>query len=226
MSATDTREQGPRGGWARIKHFCCMLIPSLEDIRVHQPIVPPLVAGWIFALVSAVSIRPLLLSSVPAEQAGVAKGMEVLLWAIALAAPLIQLFKAGLLTALGWAVLVLVSSSRRIRPLFSVLLYGEAILAMQGVLLAVVLHFTTGGSVSSPQDLQVSLGPAAFVPPSRPVLMAVAQCLSVFHLVWFAFLLVALRRCDTPEPRPSAALAFFFWGVVIAFAAARSWIAP
>ena len=225
MTVADGRERGRSGAALRVKYFFNMLVPSLDDIREHQPVVPPLVIGWVFVLISTVSLRPLMLSSLSGDQAALAQGMEVLMWLLALAAPLIQLLKAGVFAALGWAVLVLANSSRRIRPIFSVLLYGEAILAAQGVLLALFLHYTTGGSVASPDELQVSLGLAAFVPASQPFLYAVAQGLSVVHLLWFAFLVMALGRCDGPERRPSLALACFFWGVTLSLAAARTWIA-
>ena len=225
MSDTTVGGRRSRSATAGVKHFLGMLVPSLEDIREHRPILPPLVAGWILALVSAVSLRPLVLGSLPAEQAGYARGVEALLWILALLAPLIQLLKAGLLTAVGWAVLVLTNADRRIRPILSVLLYGEAILAMQGVLLALFLHFTTGGSVSSPEEFQVSLGLAAFVPPSRPMLLAVAQNLSVVHLAWFWFLLVALRKSVGLGPREAVGLACFFWGALLALAATRSLVA-
>ena len=225
MTVADRRAWGRSGAVAKVEYFFNMLVPGLDDIREHQPIVPPLVVGWVFVLISTVSLRPLMLSSLQGDQAALAQGMEVLMWMLALAAPLIQLLKAGLFAALAWAVLVLANSSRRIRPIFSVLLYGEAILAAQGVLLALFLHYTTGGSVASPDELQVSLGLAAFVPASRPVLHAVAQGFSVVHLLWFTFLVMALGRCDGPARRPSLALACFFWGVTLSFAAAHAWIA-
>lgn len=209
---------------ARLRHFVNMLIPSLDDIRVHRPIVPPLVVGWVFSLAAAFSLRPLLQSLMGDQGPEITRGMTFVVWFLALIAPVVQLLKAGLLTVLGWTVLVLTNSERRIRPIFSVLLYGEAILAAQGVLLALYLHLTTGGSVASPGDLQVSLGLAAFVPAMNPLLLAVAQVFSIGHFCWFAFLVMALRRCDGPEVRPSLGLALFFWGMTMAFSAARAWV--
>ena len=217
-------EERTRRLLARLRHFLNMLIPSLDDIRVHRPIVPPLVVGWVFSLAAAFSLRPLLQSLMGEQGAEVTRAMMFMVWLLALIAPVVQLLKAGLLTALGWAVLVLTNSERRIRPILSVLLYGEAILAAQGVLLALYLHLTTGGSVASPTDLQVSLGLAAFVPATSPFLLAVAQVLSIGHVCWFAFLVMALRRCDGPEVRPALGLALFFWGVTMAFSAARAWV--
>lgn len=223
-----TKGSGAGGGMTRfmalLKHFLNMLIPSLDGIREHRPIVPPLVVGWVFSLVAAYSMRPLVWTAMEGQDPEVARGMIFLLGVVALVAPLIHLVKASLLTTVGWAVLVLTNSERRIRPILSVLLYGEAILAAQGVLIALYLHLTTGGSVASPADLQVFPGLAAFVPATSPVLVAIAQVFSIGHVCWFAFLVMALRRCEAPEPRPSLGLAVFFWGVTVAFSAARAWV--
>lgn len=224
MSGREGTGGGGRRTLAALRHFLNMLVPSLDDIREHRPIVPPLVIGWVFSLVAAFSLRPLLLSAMASQGAEVAQGTLLVLGIVAVMAPLVHLLKAGLLIALGWAVLVLTNSRRRIRPILSVLLYGEAILAAQGVLQALYLHLATGGSPTSPMDLQASLGLAAFVPATSPGLLAVAQSFSVGHFLWFGFLVIALRRCDGPEPRPSFGLALFFWGVMVAFSAARAWV--
>lgn len=209
---------------AMLKHFLNMLIPSLDDIREHSPIVPPLVVAWVFSLAAAYSMRPLVWTAMEGQEPDVVRGVVFLLGVVALVAPLIHLLKASLLTALGWAVLVLTNSERRIRPILSVLLYGEAVLAAQGVLLALYLHLTTGGNVASPAELQVYPGLAAFVPATRPLLLTIAQAFSIGHFFWFAFLAMALRRCDGPEVRPALGLALFFWGVTVVFSAARAWV--
>lgn len=224
MNGRDGTGASGRRILAALRHFLDMLVPSLDDIREHRPIVPPLVIGWAFSLVAAFSLRPLVLSAMASQGAEVAQGTLLVLGIVALMAPLVHLLKAGLLVALGWAVLVLANSQRRIRPMLSVLLYGEAILAAQGVLQALYLHYATGGSPTSPADLQASLGLAAFVPATSPGLLAVAQSFSVGHFLWFGFLVIALRRCDGPELRPSFGLALFFWGVMVAFSAARAWV--
>lgn len=224
MSGRDGAGGRVRRILAALRHFLNMLVPSLDDIREYEPIAPPLVIGWVFSLVAAFSLRPLVLSATATQGPEIAQGTLLVLGVVAVIAPLIHLLKAGLLIALGWAVLVLANSKRRIRPMLSVLLYGEAILAAQGVLQALYLHLATGGAPMSPADLQANLGLAALVPATSPGLLAVAQSLSVGHFLWFGFLVIALRRCDGPEPRPSLGLALFFWGVMVAFSAARAWV--
>ncbi len=210
---------------ARVKRFFTLLVPSLGDIRRFEPVLPPLMVGWTFSLVAAFASRPLVLGAIRGQQPGAAATIETMLLFAALAAPLIMLLKAALLTALGWAVLVLANAGCRVRLMFSVLLYGEAILMFQGVAVALLVHLTTGGNVTSAQDLQLPLGMAALVTPAEPVLWAVAQNVTVFHLAWVIFMTVAMRFCAGFGAAASLALALFFWGAVLAFVAARTLIA-
>ena len=210
---------------ARARRFMALLVPGFEDMRRFNPVLPPLAAGWLFSLAGALGSRPLVLGAIQAEQPGAAATMELMLWLAVIAAPLVMLAKASLLTALGWAVLVLANAAPRLRPIFSVLLYGEAILMFQGVAVALLVHLTTGGDVTSAQDLQLPLGMSALVSPSTPVLWAAAQSVTVFHLAWALFVAAALRRCAGLGGAASCALALFFWGAVLALTAARTYIA-
>ncbi len=210
---------------ARAKRFAALLVPSFEDMRAFKPILPPLAVGWAFSLVGALGARPLLLGALEGQPPAAAATMELVLWLAAIAAPLIMLAKASLLAALGWAVMVLANAAPRVRTLFSVLLYGEAILMFQGVAVAVVVHLVTGGSVQSADDLQIPIGLAALVSPATPVLWAAAQSATVFHLAWAVFVAAALRRCVGFGGAASIALAAFFWGAVVAISAARAYVA-
>ena len=209
-------------GWARTRRFLALLVPGLDEIRQHEPVFPPLVAGWVFSVVAAIASRPLILRAVGGEQPAAASTIQFVLVLAALIAPLLMLLKALLLTAVGWAALTLVGVESRIRPLLSVLLYGEAILMFQGVAVVLLVHITTGGAVSSPQDLQLPLGLAAIVPPTMPVLWAVAQSATLFHLAWFVFLTMAFRRCVGPGRARAFGLASLMWGAVLLFAAIRT----
>jgi len=113
MSGRDVARGGVRRILAALRHFLNMLVPSLDDIREYQPIMPPLVIGWVFSLVAAFSLRPLVLSAMATQGPEIAQGTLLVLGAVAMIAPLIHLLKAGLLIALGWAVLVLANSKRR-----------------------------------------------------------------------------------------------------------------
>ena len=109
-----------------VTRFFSHLVPGMDDIRTHRPILAPIVVAWLFSLASAYSLWPVMASALPADAVEAVAGI---FWAMAVLAPLVILAKAGVLAVVGWAVLMLVNSERRLRPLFSVLLYGEAILA-------------------------------------------------------------------------------------------------
>ncbi len=206
----------------RIGRFVALLIPGLDDIREARPILAPVVLGWLVALTTAIATRPLVLASMGDQVPAAANIMQAVLWVTALAAPVVLLLKAGLLTAVGWAATVVANARIAPRLLLSVLLYAEVILLFQGVVTALIAHLSPGGMPSSPTDLQAPLSLGALVSPSRPVLWSMAQPLSIFHAGWFTFLVVAIRRCADSSWGGAVGLATFFWGLAIGFSALRA----
>ncbi len=201
-----------------VKRFFSHLVPGMDDIRTHRPILAPIVVAWLFSLASAYSLWPLMASTLPADAVEAVAGI---FWAMAVLAPLVILAKAGVLAVVGWAVLMLVNSERRLRPLFSVLLYGEAILATQGVLAAVFVR-ATSGTPTSPEDLGAAMGLAAFVPASHPVLQSMASGVTLMHIAWYVFLYLAFRRVVEIERLAAGGLAALFWIGLIGLAGARA----
>lgn len=206
----------PRRG-ASVRRFFDHLVPGMDDIRTHKPILAPVVAGWALAFASAWSLWPFATRALPPEQVD---AVGALFWASAALAPLLMLAKAGVLAVVGWAVLILANSERRLRSLYSILLYGEAILAAQGVFAAILLRATTGGAVNSPEDLKAALGLAALVPASSPVLQAMASGLTLLHVAWYAFLCVGFRRAIDLGRLPACGLAALYWLALLGFAVA------
>ena len=200
-----------------VTRFFGHLVPSMDDIRTHRPILAPVVAGWLLAFASAWSLWPFMTRALPPEQA---EAVGTLFWGSAVLAPFLMLAKAGVLAVVGWALLILANSERRLRSLYSVLLYGEAILAAQGVFAAILLRATTGGAVRSPEELKAALGLAALVPASSPVLQAAASGFTLMHAAWFAFLYVGFRRAVDLGRLPACVLTAFFWLAMLGFAVA------
>ena len=151
-----------------VKRFFSHLVPGMDDIRTHRPILAPIVVAWLFSLASAYSLWPVMASALPADTVEAVAGI---FWVMAVLAPLVILAKAGVLAVVGWAVLMLVNSERRLRPLFSVLLYGEAILATHGVLAAAFVRATSGTPTSprGPRRGDGTRGVRAGVPPGLAV---------------------------------------------------------
>ena len=202
-----------------VRRFASHLVPSMDDIRTHRPIIAPVVAGWLFAIASAYSLWPFVAGTLPAEQV---EGVAVLFWAAASLAPVLVLLKAGVMAVLGWAILTLANSERRLRILLSVLLYGEAILAAQGIFAAGVVRVFHSGDSPSPENFSTAIGLAAFVPSSHPVLQAMAGGATLLHVAWCAFLYIAFRRAVELKRLPAGALAALFWAAIIGLAGAQA----
>jgi len=203
---------------AGAKRFASLLVPGTSEIRQHRPVFAPLAAAWLLSLASAYALLPFVAVATSGEQAAFA---EVLIWLGALAGPVLNGIKALLFAALAWAILVLTNTDRPFRRIFSLLLYGEAILAAHGIATAVLLRFTSDGATASPQDLQAGLGLGALVPPTRPVLAAAAQGVTLLHAAWFAFLFKGFRRVVDLGRWSAAGLAALLWFILVALGMAR-----
>lgn len=168
-----------------------LLLPGFEEIRERTPRLAPLVLIFVFSVVSAFSVQPFLSAASPGA-AG--RGLGGVVWLAALFSPLLLGLRAVALTAVSWSVLTVGGRVVRFRPILSVFLYGEAILALRGVILVLVLQLRGPNAVRAVADLDVPMGPAWLVPPDAPVLLATARGATVFHLAWFVFLGLALQR--------------------------------
>ena len=210
----------------RLLRFGALLIPAFRDIRDHRPIFPPLVLIWIVSLTAVVALRPLIGSAMAGQPPGMASMMETVLWGTAIFAPILLLLKAGFLVAIGWAVMVMTNAGISARLLFSILLYAEAILAFQAILFALFAYFSPGGMPISPTGMQAPITLATLVSPTQPVLFAMAQAVSLFHLPWYIFLVIAIRRCAMTGWVGAFGLPTLFMGLWVGFSALRVLILP
>jgi hypothetical protein len=179
--AADTRPA------TRLDRVAGYLVPPLDSLGGRGTIAAPLLLVLAVSLATAVATRAwgwTLLFAGPPPAA-----LRTVLWVVAVLSPLISLVKGGLLALAAWAVLVLLGSPARLRPVLSAVLYGEAILSLQGPLLLLMLSLQGGvreGAVPAPMGLDL------FVDPGRPVLLAVAHGVTPIHVAWVAFLALAL----------------------------------
>lgn len=205
--------------WSRLVRQVGFLVPGLDEIRDHGPLLAPLTLVALFSLTAAFSIQPLVFEAMGGEEG---RTLAVVLWATAALSPLLVGARALILALLGWSGLVLGGRDARFRPLLSVFLYGEAILALQGVAMVLVLHLRGSGSVTGPADLHVPLGLDALVASEMPWAAGVAQTLSPLHLAWAGFVWVALRRSAGLSSGTSAAVTAMAWTFVAALAVIRA----
>ncbi len=209
----------PSAPESRVKTFFGLMVPSLRDIRRREPVLPPLLAAFVVSVGALLSLRPVFFGGASGEAAD-AVTAETMFWILIALAPVTTLVKAGLLAAFAWAALAFLSSGARLRPLLSVFLYGEALMALRGVFAGLYVHLTV--ALGGRETLAGPIGLAALVSPDRPLLAAAAQSVSLAHLAWVVFLSLALREVFSMSLRRSASLAVGLWAAVVAAAVARA----
>lgn len=223
---TPVPERAPgsaRGFLHHVPRQLGLLVPGLDDIRRHRPLLAPLLLIGLFSLAAMVSLRPLLEGAFTAAGIGAAaRGVEAWLWVAAIFSPLLMGGKALILAGASWSLIALLGRDVAFRPLLSIYLYGEALLSLQGVAAALVLHLGRSGSVSSPEELYVPMGLEELVPPGSDVLAALARGGTAFHLAWFVFLAVALVRVVGLSRGAGAGAAAASWLLVLSVTGLRA----
>ncbi len=167
---------------------------TLNAIRSRAPIVAPLAVVAVVNAMIGLSLRPLILETLSREPQGVAYFATYVLWLTIFSSPVIVLAKAFALAVVGWSLAALLGETARLRSLVSTLLFGEVLFLIPGALDLVVLYLRRLGGIMSAADLVVRWGLDLIVDTSSPVLSAVLQGTSIFHLIWVAFLNAAFTR--------------------------------
>jgi hypothetical protein len=176
----------------------------------------------VLSVAAAAGMQPMVGAAFSGGPSGVGTGMQSWLWLLAALSPVLALAKAAVLGAAAWAVLVLVGEGARFLVVASAFLYGEVILALQGVWIAAVLHARGVGSVSGPIDLRVFSGIAELLGDVHPALIALTQGASIFHLAWITFLSLALASAATTTRTRGFAAALTAWSLATAAGAIRA----
>jgi len=136
---------------------------SFQRLSDQSPIVRPVLWVWLLTLSTTAAMLPVVRVAYQDQPDPLLQAVSTGLWLVAGFAPLVALAKALLLGGVGWAVLVLVGVLPRFRTLVSTALYGEALLAVQGLWVALVLHLRGNASLTEPADLMVFTGLDIFV---------------------------------------------------------------
>ncbi len=203
------------------RHFM-RITPDPSDIREHAPILVPLVIVVLMQTLSAWSIREPAAAALAADPTA-AEAAEWLLIILLVFGPIVTLIKTLVLAALTWAILVLLSTTSRFRPILSIHMYGAAVLALSGVATAFVLRFRGGSGLGGADDLLVPMGLDLILDlGSSPVALAIVQHTSVFHVLWVVLVTWLLRRV-TSMPGASALVAtLVLWALGMGYAVLRT----
>lgn len=163
-------------------------------VRASSALIVPLLLGWAAATASALALGPLL--------AGLDSPVDVhrLIWLATAIAPLTQFGKALAFASVLWAVLVLLGREVDLLPLWSVLLFGEALVALDGVLLAGWMQATPSAAWVGPEGLASPLALGTHLELARSGWGRILQSFDLLHLGWATWVFVGLhRRLDLPS---------------------------
>lgn len=193
------------------------LFPPLDRLGERAPIAAPLVLILLVSAVTAAQTQAWGLDLSPDPSAVQAFGG--LVWILTLLTPLAAALKATVLGVVLWSLLVVLDTPVRLRSLLSILLYGETILALQGPVLLFILLWQGGVRT---EGAPVPSGLDYFVDPSQPVLFALAQGVTPFHLAWFVFTGLALAAAARVPRWRGLALAGTLWVLVVGLGVLRA----
>ena len=198
------------------------IAPRFSDLGGPGTVMSPLILVGALSVAAAAGMHPMVRAAFAGQPPGVGTGMQSWLWLLAVLSPALALAKALILGAAAWAVLVLTAEGARLRVVTSAFLYGEVILALQGVWMAAVLHVRGVGSVAEPLDLRVASGIAEFIGNAHPALLALSQGASVFHLAWVTFLTLALASAAGTTKVRGFAAAGTAWSLMTGIGVVRA----
>ncbi len=207
----------------RLAHQLQLCIPTMKEIAVERPLIPPILVATILALGAAGTLAPLLPLAFRNSSPALAVSLRQWLWIIGFLTPLIVVLKGTLSTGLAWGWLTLNGVPVAPRALFSILFYGEAVLGLQGAVIGAALRFLGTARLRTPADLFLPTGADLFGLPHHPLAHAVVQHLSIFHVAWFTLLLVGLPALTTCSRRVAGSTALFLWTVSVGIDAVRAW---
>lgn len=170
-----------------------LVAPRLSSLGEEGTLVAPLILVLAVSLATAGATR--MWAWDLAFEESTSASMSTVLWVVAALSPVVALVKGGLLALAAWSVLILLGAPGRMRAILSAVLYGEAILALQGPVLLLTLLLQGG---AREDGLALPTGLDVLVQPGHPVLLAFAHGVTPVHLAWVAFLATALAtgaRC-------------------------------
>jgi hypothetical protein len=198
---------------------------TVRRIRDTAPLLAPLVALTLVNAAVAMAMRQPLMRGLAASPEGLRRALDTAFWLLAVFYPVLALAKVLVLAAGAWAVLTLLGQDGGFRTLLSLLSYGELLLQLNGVFSALVLNLQGVGRIQQASDLLVPWGIDMLVPVHSRVALAAVQAATIFHVLWFVFLVVALPRVTRSTRGGAAATAGSLWAGMIIFNVLRTLVA-
>ncbi len=217
---TEVHRPPPRPGWWNRQAQLC--VPTLEEIGTTRPIGLPLFLVALLLTTAALLTGTLIPYAFRESPPAVVASLRTWFLVLGLVSPLLALLRAGLATAVTWSILTLGGHMVRTRSVFSLLLYGEIILALQGAVIAVTARILGPDRLHSPQDLLIPTGLDLLVTPNGPLMQTLVSHLSLFHLAWFFLLSAGIPIVTETSRRVGVAVALLLWILSIGVGLLRS----
>lgn len=135
------------------------------------------------------------------------------------------------LAAVAWSLVAVMGRFARFRVLLSLLPYGEFLLLLPGVFTALVLNLEGVRRVGGPSDLLVPWGLVVpwgldmAIELKSPTALAAAQSATIFHVLWFAFLVFALPRALACSRAEAVFTASTLWAGIVGVSVVRAALA-
>jgi hypothetical protein len=194
---------------------------TIGRIEERAPLITPLLAATAVNLATAVLMWGPFARALPQASPAAAQAVTMMSWLLVLFYPAIALGKAALFSAATWGVASVGGREASFRRLVSLFLYGELLLLLPGFFTGVVLTLRGPAASRAPEHLLVPWGIDMIVQVRSAVAIVAAQATTIFHLLWFVFLGVALARLVSWRRAQAWMTALVLWGGLVAFGVLR-----
>ena len=207
-TASDPRARRALDRWAEF------LAPPVEALGEPGQVTASLFLVLFISLGAAALVQVWAASAPDDTQAALFRASPGLVWLLAVVSPVGATLKGAFLTAIAWAVLVLLGGAPRIRPILTATLYGECILGLQALWVGAFLAFQGAPSPEPGRLLPIPSGLDLVLLPTSAAGRVLVHHLSLFHLAWAAFLVLALSRHGGVTRGKGAVTTLALWALV------------
>lgn len=186
--------------------------PSFDPEGVAGPVAFPLMGLAGLTLLTVLVAAPLLPGAYAGQAPEILRGVRKGLWVLVAVSPILGLAKGLALTGMAWSLLLLLGAEARFRALLSVTLFGELVLATQGLWIVCVLRLT-GGAGAGEGDPRVFTGLDIILDDPSSPLGAMASAVTPFHAAWVLFLAWGFASLSRGGRVRGTAAALLCWGL-------------
>lgn len=184
--------------------------PEASGLLRRHPILFSAAAILVLGLVVSWLMQPYLHAALQGRDATQSFAAKAI-WATALVGPIGALMRSALFGLIGYALAELAGRNVRYGKTVGALMVGEVAFTAGGLFTVLILALRGVGNISSPADLAVKQGLDLFVDVSGGFPLALAQTITLPHLIWLAVAIIALRSLAHFAAWTAVATALLAW---------------